>query len=172
MNLITFLIALWGALLSSYSAVSKHLEKARRLRVALVRAPQFEMPNSLEPSFRIEAVNPGERTVTIQTCVLRLKNGGYLSIPTDHCQFAFPHDLEEGKTCRCWVELGDIARELHEKNFAGEVKLAGEFWDSLGKQFRSKWTTFRIGEWLETSEARSCAAPQRAPTDHEVPLLK
>lgn len=149
LKLITLLIALWGALLSSYSALSRHWHKTRRLRVTLLRAPQFEMPDSLEPSFRIEAVNPGERTVTIKSCVLRVKSGGWLSIPTERCEIMFPHELQEGENCRCWIELGNVARELHSKDFAGQVKVAGEFCDSLGKRFQSKWTKFRIGEWLE-----------------------
>ena len=132
--LITTLVALYGALLSTYNLISSRRDKRRRVKVELSVGV---LQGTLVLLFEVS--NPGHIAVTIQPPRLQLpKRGGTIVFPTPRSDVQFPHDLSPGTKCTVWTSPAKLANQLKENGFSGKVNLVGFCKDAVGTTHKSK----------------------------------
>jgi hypothetical protein len=120
-QIITAIVAVYGAVLSTLNLLNVRKEKKRQLLVKMSYG-WLTLPRDLsDTKFLIEVANPGYRPVTIQPPYSR-----------------FRHELLEGKSCSSWIEEAAVKRSLKEKGYSGKVKLRAEVDDQTGKKYRAK----------------------------------
>jgi hypothetical protein len=137
-QIITAIVAVYGAVLSTLNLLNIRKEKKRQLFVKMSYG-WLTLPRGLsDPKLLIEVANPGYRRVTIQPSYIRLPHGEKLVFPWPTAEVRFPHELLEGKSCSLWVEEAEVKRSLKEKGYSGKVKLQAEVYDQTGKNYRAK----------------------------------
>lgn len=148
---VTALVALYGAVLSTYSLIVARRDKKRRVSVSLSLGLIGFAGRESPTVVLIEASNPGDRAVTLQPGMIVLPNGSQVVPKHSNSSVPFPHELPEGKSCTCWIETDELARLLHEQGYRGQVKLIGAFRNALGTQYRSKPIKFSVEQWRKAS---------------------
>lgn len=137
--LITALIAVYGAALSTYTFILNLREKQRQVSVSLSGGFLTYRRDVSEPMLFVEIRNPGARTVTINVPAIRLPDGKSMVFLSPDSDVSFPYELKEGgKDCRVWMEMREMARELLRAGYSGKVKVSAEVKDGAGKVYRSK----------------------------------
>jgi hypothetical protein len=140
----TGIIAAYGALLSTWNAVSSLWEKSRRVTVKAAYGFEVYGPQLGPDSIIVTALNMGHRTVTLRGAGIRLPDGReavYLGRSGDA---RFPHELEGGQSCMICMPIQSIASQLKQVGFSGNVRLAGYFRDALDKTYKSKRFKFDL----------------------------
>jgi hypothetical protein len=137
-QIITALVAVYGAALSTLNLINIQKEKKRQLSVKMSRG-WLTFPKGLSGNMLlIEVGNPGYRPVTVQTPYIKLPHEESLVFPLPTAEVRFPHELQEGKRCLMWVEEAEVKRSLKEKGYSGKVKLRAEVYDQTRKKYRTK----------------------------------
>ena len=142
--LITALVALYGAALSTYTLISSRLDKRRRIKVELSKG---FLPTDVDPPktmLFIQVSNPGHITVTIQPPGIQLPGGGTRVFRNPNSDVGFPHDLDPGKACTVWTPLAVLAKQFKEKGFSGKVELVGFCRDAVGTTHKGKRWEFNV----------------------------
>lgn len=141
------MVALYGAVLSTYNVVAQRNEKRHQLRVHLSFGFNvYGTPgggSTLGPTvLSAEARNPGYRTVTITSVGLQLPNRRQMFLDLQSLTPPLPYDLEPGRNYVAWVEEKTVAETLKAEGLSGTVKLRGFYADALGSRFWSKSIKF------------------------------
>ena len=97
--------------------------------------------------FLLEATNPGERSVKLNTMGFQLGGGKTVALPKPQSNVNFPHRLEEGESCTVWVEIKEVANALQRDGFKGTVTLRGFYRDQLGTEYLSSAYEFNPDDW-------------------------
>jgi hypothetical protein len=143
---ITLLIALYGAILSTYSIWASRQEHKRELKVRL----SYGFSTSpLAPKgllLIIEALNTGRKTITLSSMglILPTKDKKYFTFLRPNSNVNFPHDLTEGKSCSVWISTKELSENLKLEGYSGEIKLIGYYGDAIGGRYKSKPIKFDI----------------------------
>jgi len=144
--IITLIIAVYGALLSTYSVWASRQEKKREIKVKLSYG-LIANPLSVSPKMlMISALNTGPKRVTLASMglIVPRKDEKYLTFLRPDSDVSFPHDLVEGKGCSVWVTTKEIAENLRHEGFSGKISLKGFYRDAIGGEYRSKSLKFDI----------------------------
>lgn len=149
-TVITAAVAVYSAILSTYTHIARHRGKKRRLAVEL--SVGFGLYRGIGPGptlLFLSASNPGSRTVSLNSPGLLLPNKKKLVFPFHlGSDVDFPYDLHEGKACKMWIKTHTLANELKKEGFVGNIVLRGYYLDALGIIHRSKPFEFEIDKWL------------------------
>jgi putative transposase len=137
-QVITAVVAVYGAILSTYNALLRRKERRRLVRVELSMGLLATGPHLSRPMLILRASNPGNRTVTLTGPGVRLPNGAQAFFPVPESNVEFPYDLPEGKSCSVWTEASHFARDLRNHGLSGTVKLVGFYRDATGTAWKSK----------------------------------
>ncbi len=146
--IVTAVVAIYGAILSTYTLIQNRQEKQRRVSVKLSNGFLHYGNDGLSPAMLLlEATNPGDRTVILNTAGLSLPDGKTVAFLNPQSNVSFPHSLAEGNSCIVWTPLKELARQLRQEGYSGKVKLVGFFRDQLGRLYKSKAFIFDIEGW-------------------------
>jgi hypothetical protein len=142
---ITLLIAIYGALLSTYSVLASRQERKREIKVQL----SYGFHTLLgEPKavLVISALNTGHKRVALNSTglVLPSKDKKYLMFLRPNSNVTFPYDVQEGKDCNAWITTEELAQDLKQRGFSGEISLKGYYRDAIGGEYTSKSVKFNI----------------------------
>lgn len=143
---ITAVVAVYGAILSTYNLLVARGERTRQVTTTLSWGLLGIGPEPVT-AFFLTAANPGRRTVTITGCHLLLPNRKQIVMPHAHGTVQLPYNLEEGKNCMFWFPVTEVVRSLISEGFSSEVSLKAVFRDALGKTYESKPFRGNIQEW-------------------------
>jgi hypothetical protein len=149
-TVIIAIVAVYGAMLSTYTALLNWRDKTRRVAVRLSLGFGVYGNQTGPTVLLVTASNPGSRTVTLTSWALRLPDKRQLWPPMPQSHVDFPHDLLEGKSCTVWVPAREVAEGLKGEGFSGRIKLAGLFRDAVGNVYTSKPIKFDIDGWLKS----------------------
>jgi hypothetical protein len=142
---ITLLIAIYGALLSTYSVWNARQEHRREIKVELSYGFMRNALAEVSPPLLIlSAMNTGAKTVTLTSTGLVLPRKKYLFFAQPESNVAFPHDLPEGKSCSVWIANEELAKDLKREGYSGRVKLIGYYKDAVGGYYKSKSVKFNV----------------------------
>jgi len=151
LDIVTILIAIYGAILSTAIFISKKKEKQYKLRAAISYG-FIPFPDGSADVVVIEAVNLGFRSITLEGAGLELPNKATIPILWP-MYFQFPFELKEGKSCRVWLRIDEISKALHEGGYPEKIAIKGFYRDALGTTHYSKHLDYSIGRWLSEEKA-------------------
>ena len=140
-DIITALIAVYGAVLSTIILVREWKAKRPDIRVEVSLAshqyPSGELSNL---KLIVFATNAGEKAVVLSSPGLILPNQNRMWFPETDPEFdvTFPHQLRPEHPCSAWVDPGEVGRALKSDGFSGKVKLIGFYKDAVGRTHKSK----------------------------------
>ncbi|MCU0290251.1 MAG: hypothetical protein MUF15_28180 [Acidobacteria bacterium] len=137
-DVITALVALYAATLSTYIFIIDNKSKKRQISIELSNGFPFLGYNLGPLSLIIKIANPGSRPVTINSPRLLLPDKKSVVFLETINNVSFPHELQEGKACEILVEKEKIKQVLKEQGYSGEIKVIGEVSDATGKNYKSK----------------------------------
>jgi len=143
--IITLMIAVYGAILSTFTIWDTRHEHKREIRVRLSYG--FSTHPLAHGLLLInEALNTGRKTVTLSSMGLILPNKKFYTFLQPNSNVSFPYDLPEGKNCSVWIETKELAENLKNEGYSGEVKLIGYYGDAIGGRYKSEPFNFDINK--------------------------
>jgi len=143
--IITLIIAVYGAILSTYSIWSERQEHKREIKVRLSYGFIRNVLGQVSPTMIIlEALNKGSKTVTLSSMGLILPKKKYLFLARPNSYVTFPHDLLDGKNVNVWLETKELAGDLKNEGYSGRIRLRGYYNDAIGNRYISKSVKFNI----------------------------
>ncbi|MDP2937524.1 MAG: hypothetical protein Q8O86_13650 [Dehalococcoidia bacterium] len=92
----------------------------------------------------IEASNPGNRTVTLNSAGITLLDDKTVVFPNPVSNVSFPHGLDEGKSCLVWTPMKEFTSALRHEGHKGRVRLVAFYRNQLGKEYNSEKLDFDI----------------------------
>ncbi len=137
-TVITAVVALYGAVLSTLNYVASRREKKRLVKVGLSFGYLTHGPQLSPAMLLITAANIGTLPVTLSSGGVRLPNGKQAFSPQPNSDVAFPHELQGGRECRIWTDAKEFADALRREGLFGKVKLKGFYLDQTGVHHTSK----------------------------------
>ena len=137
-QIITGAVAVYGALLSTWNAVAKHLENKARIKVKMSGGFETFGPEIGPASILVTAINKGQQAVTLVEAGLRLPNKQHTTHFSPSGTAHFPHELKRGQNCYIVVPFRDVAEALKRADFSGTIKVKGFYRDALDKTYTSK----------------------------------
>ena len=158
------LIALYGAVLSTFQLLDSRAEKARRLDVSLSFDAPIAKGKQFQRGLHLTAVNPGYQVVTVDAAGLILPDGSRLWFSRLSADLEFPHRIAPGDNARKpWAgqDLATLCDSVALRTFtitsSGTVTLIGFYEDGEHRLHKSAPLPFNI------EEARKLARAQATP---------
>lgn len=149
---ITLLIALWGAILSTYKLLSDRNKTKRTLKVE-VSYGFMTLENDVGPNtISLTAINTGYRPITLTSVGYLLPDKKTMFIVEPQSNVKFPYTLLEGNQCSVWKIQKKMALELKENGYSGTIKIRGYYRSAIGNLYKSKPIKFDIEKALTYSE--------------------
>jgi len=147
-QLIAAIVGVASLILSAYSLYLRRKEKQPNIRVS-IKMGWAPPPTPLD-AFVVLAIigNVGEKKVVITSFSFRCKNYERVFQPQGTEQI--PFELDPGKGATFWMPSSDLATDLKQKGFGGEVKLKVCFEDAVRNKYWSKDYKFDIDERWRT----------------------
>ncbi len=133
-------VALYGAILSTYTLIQNKKEKQRHLKVHITeRYPLFKQGQVLKPDgIIIQMKNPGYKKVTVVDSQIMLSKDQILIFPSPIGNISFPYEIDEGKECVVNIELQKVISGASKLGYSGDVKLRAKVIDGAGDIYISK----------------------------------
>ncbi len=147
MKIITAIVAVYGAALSTFSFVSQRIEKRRVVVVNLAIGQLTQGQKVIQQALFMSAANPGTPTVTLTALSLLLPNKRSLVFQHVQSDVRFPYELLAGQKCTVWFSLKEVSSALNDEGYQGKVKLIAVFHDALGTAFSSKQLVFDASQY-------------------------
>lgn len=142
-DLVLFVLATYGAVLSTVTVGLTFLRNRRKLRVTCTVAYYMDVTR-FDPYVQIVAVNLGRRPVTVTSIGWTVPNGKYMlaSPSVDDVQARtntpLPATLSDGESAKMMVSLAKLKAGLREANLKGDVALLPQVGDSAGSTHEGK----------------------------------
>lgn len=149
---IILLLAVWGALLSTYKVVSDYRKNTHRIKVELSYEYHNQGKNVGPSVITSRAVNMGSREVTLNSMGYILPDGKKVVLIEPESNVSFPHSLSEGKDCYFWVEQRKCAEELRKLGYSGKIKIIGFYGSNTGEILKSEPIDFDIKSTLSSMD--------------------
>jgi hypothetical protein len=135
---VTTVIAGYGAVLSTYNAVTSRRQNKHQIIVTVSYGFVPRGPDLGDEMLIIEAANQGHRSMTVTSAGLLLPDRRQLFYMGSSGTVGLPHHLTEGTSCKQWTPLAEIERELRKSGFTGQVNVRGFYLDALSNRHLSK----------------------------------
>ena len=142
--IITALVAVYGAILSTFNIIANRRDKQQRLSVVLSNGFLTYGPNVGPLMLFIEIANVGSKVVTINSINIKLPKGE--SVPIVNIinprgvslPVSLPYTLEESKSCSTGVEIEKLAKAIIQEGYSKKIKLHATVSSGAGKIYKSK----------------------------------
>ena len=136
-------LALYGAILSTINWRHAARREATRIKLAIgtMRPAAGSQPGP--PYARVEAINVGQRTVTLDILTLELPSGARMFTPYNTGiagieSTRLPATLADGETARYVVSCDEIGRALRSHGLGRGTKLTPVCVDTAGRVYKGK----------------------------------
>ncbi len=147
------LVALYGAILSSYNTF--HLKRQDRRVVKMSMSQNILVADGLGLSFLcLRATNVGQRPVTIEHIRLQLPDGRHLAMTGTGAQFGLkdtplPATLVDSQSACAYMSYDSVGRTLLREDLPAPVMLTAMSEDSVGGQYPSKPWKITPRDWVD-----------------------
>jgi hypothetical protein len=145
-SIVTAVVAVYGAALSTYNMIITSNSKKRKIRVKISNGFIYTPLGIGEYMLFIEASNPGDRSVTMTQPGILLPNGSTVVFLSTQTNIQFPYLLEEGKSCKEGIEAKELANQMKQSGFSGKIKIKGFYRDALDNKYTSKSWKFDLNQ--------------------------
>ena len=150
-TILTAVVALYGAGLSTYNAFSTYIKNRRHLIIKLsfgLTSPSTQ--KSLKAIF-VKVANPSEKNITINSIVLVMPDCNQALLPHLPGSTTLPHDLAPGKDCVIFADAENFAHDLFENGYRGTIKIKAKCFEATGKEYLSNRLKYDIEGWIKMS---------------------
>ena len=167
------LIALYGAVLSTYQLLDSRAEKARHLDVSLYFDAPIAKGVQYPKGLVFKAMNPGYREVTVAGVGLILPDGSRKWFVRGSDNWQFPNSIAPGDNG--WILLGGhdlaticdyVAHRAFTITFNGTVPLIGFCQDGEGRVYESAPLQLNIEDALKLARAQATSPKVRENQRH------
>jgi hypothetical protein len=148
-TIVTGIVAVYGAVVSTWNAVTKHLENKSRIKAKITFGWPTLGPELGPDSIVITAFNVGQQTTTLVAGGLRLPDNSTTQHFEPWGNVKFPHQLQRGQSCFMIVPKQSVAESLIGAGFSGTVQVKGFYRDALDKTYIGEPVEVKIEEWLK-----------------------
>lgn len=148
-TVVTGVVAVYGALVSTWNVVTKHLETKHRIKVKMSLGFETFGPDLGPASVLVTALNTGQLAVTLVEAGLRLPNNQHTTHFSPSGTAHFPHELKRGQNCFIVVPIREVAVALKRGGFSGTIRVKGFYRDALDKRHTSGRFKVNIEDWLK-----------------------
>jgi hypothetical protein len=134
-EIITILIAVYGAILSTITLVHQNNKDKRIIDVV----PSwgfltYDYGISEDAYIIIEVSNKGHVPVVVNTPYIILPNDKTIVFPNSTGDVNFPNELMPGHSCRIWTKANDVKSILRQQGFEGKVSIKAGAKDGTGEE--------------------------------------
>jgi hypothetical protein len=143
-SIVTGIVAVYGALLSTWNAIASHREKRRHVIVEAAYGFETYGPEIGPTSIILTARNKGYQPISLTSAGIRLPDGRDAVYLRQSGDARFPHELEGGKSCTICIPMQSVAGQFKQEGLSGTIRLSGYFRDALGKTHTSKRFKFSL----------------------------
>jgi hypothetical protein len=153
---VTAVVAVYGAGLATYTAVTTRRATERLLKVRLTLHVIADRP---EPRtvLMLRAASAGQRKVKLQGACIRFPDGRQF-FPLDPLLAAFlPREIAEAETLDIPVAIEHVVQALQESGYDGRVSLRAEFRDILDVRYVSRPLRGSLAHWATLTSKESVA---------------
>ncbi len=140
---VTAAVAVYGAALSSWNAWVKYRENRPNVKVKTSYGFETYGPSLGPNSVFITAMNKGS-DVTLTSAGFRLPDKRTVALLAPSGTARFPQLLQSASSCFVTIPIRQLAREIREAGFSGEIKLVGYYRDALDQEHVSKGFKFDV----------------------------
>ena len=141
--LVTGGVGVWGAALSTYTAVARRNEKRRGIKVRFVVVYPTGAGGIGPAHFSVEAANAGDRTTTLTGVGIALPRDKNIYVLRPQ-MVSFPCDLRSGQSVSELIVESEVRSQLRNEGFSGTVRLRGFYDDVFGAKHLSKPKTIEL----------------------------
>ena len=147
LELITLLIAIWGAGLSTILGIIEILSKRRKLKIAN-GIHYIAIPDSQhEAVYSLACVNDRERIIRLDSFGIELPNKMRIGFRDQHPDpQPFPITLNDGEVFGVLAYGRQLIPLFRVANYTNEFKVRGYFRDTSGKNYYAKKITVVLNE--------------------------
>lgn len=149
-QLLVPLVALYGAVLSTYNLIVKLLD--RRVKLIILLSQGFFAEEEISWKLFVTVANPSNKSITINPPSIKLPRNQQLVFPSPLSDVRFPHELQPEKDCRIWMDTSELVNHLRELGCSGAVKIRAEVTDRVGRRYKSKKFKFDMSTWNKKEE--------------------
>jgi hypothetical protein len=144
-DIITFVIALYGAGLSTFNLFDS-LKKEKRRIVVSCEPTFYAYPdgNVGTQQTSIKIANHGQRAVVVNAPKLRMPNGKFMFLAGADGAKKFPKRLEDGDSVSLTIPDSEISKTLVRAGYSGNVKLRPQCTDQTERRYRGKALMFTV----------------------------
>lgn len=135
-ELITTILATWGAILSTVVAIQQLQENRRRLKVE-INISLVGYGNAVEKYLSLQSSNISKRPISLSSYGLLLPDRKKYWRENES-PYQFPTQLTDGQATTIWMKWEDVLNKLKEEGYKGKIKVRGFFDDVTGKRYLSK----------------------------------
>lgn len=146
-DIITALVAIYGAALTSYTIYSKRRENKAQIKVEAQISFLVYGGNVSDAVVMLTAKNPGEKAVLLNTQGFTLPDKKQIFFPLPNSDVKFPYELQPGRDCKVWTDARKFSQALKNEGYHGKVKLVPYYRDQIGLTHKGKKWTFNIDMW-------------------------
>ena len=140
---VTAMVALYGAVLSTIIAVREWKAKRPDIRVEVSEGRvQLSLDAWSEPMIFINAVNAGQKVVTLAMVGVLLPDGQRIVFPIPSPYVTFPYVLLPESPCKAFTPAAKLAANLKAGRYWEKVSIIGYYDDEVGRRHKSKPTIF------------------------------
>ncbi|GEM_PF-6988504 len=148
-SIITAVVAVWGAVLSTIIYLGNRKANRRTLSVSLaVGIDPYSQDR--KPLLLTTVANPSLRTITVQGYELDIGNKRRLLIPNPSADVKLPHTLQGGQSCHFWIPISDVACQFSPDDPSGIARVSAVVNDAVGGVHRSAPLVGNVSDWLSS----------------------
>ena len=138
-ELITFMLAIWGALLSSIIGFQRLIDKIRRLKVS-ASVNYIAIPDGgQEAVFSLSCVNKGVRPIILDSYGILMPRLPNIGFRNEHpAPQTFPTTLTESQVFGVLAYGRQLQRLFRPAGFTGTFYVRGYIKDTIGRVYKSK----------------------------------
>ena len=146
---ITAVVAVYGAILSTYNLFIEHRKHTPRLRVKGSLGNHHPDGMELaEAQLFLNAANDGRCQVTLANCGVRIKGSDDLFVGHHARDVRFPIELPPGSSCTILLPATAIGSYAQGKGLPGELEITAFFQDSIGNRYLSRWQRIDVSPYF------------------------
>jgi len=147
-EIITAILALYGALLATFTFVVQQLEKRKKVVATLSLGFIARGRSTPIDIVSFEAANAGKVPVHVSSCHLLLPETKEKLVAVFQFDRDFPVTLNPGESVQAWIESEKFIEIVRKTKTVSELLVVAEFSNKGGSTFRSKPQRFNIEEML------------------------
>jgi hypothetical protein len=147
-EIITAILALYGAVLATFTFVVQQLEKRKKIVATLSLGFAACGRSSPVDVVTFEAANAGDVPVHVSSCHLFLPETKEKLVAAFQFNRDFPVTLNPGESVQAWLESEKFIEIVRKTKTVSELLVVAEFSNKGGSTFRSKPERFNLEKML------------------------